>query len=212
VPLARFDKLDRDRQRRLLAAAAQEFAAHGFDGASVGRITDAAGMSKAALYYYFHDKSDLYGAAIHEAWRTLLPNGELALNDLDAATFWPRLERFYLDLLERARQEPWLAAAGKLVYHLEPSAGAGPLVAEQFHKARSFLKDLIRRGQALGVVRRDLPEGLLLALVAGAAEAADHWSVEHWDGFPPAEFDQLARRVFDTLRGIALPPAAGERP
>ena len=45
---------------RILAAAAQEFAARGFDGAKVDRIARRARVNKAMLYYHFHNKADLY--------------------------------------------------------------------------------------------------------------------------------------------------------
>jgi TetR/AcrR family transcriptional regulator len=45
---------------RLLRAAADEFAARGFDGAKVDRIARRAGVNKAMVYYHFHNKAALY--------------------------------------------------------------------------------------------------------------------------------------------------------
>lgn len=45
---------------RLLRAAADEFAARGFDGAKVDRIARLARVNKAMLYYHFHNKAALY--------------------------------------------------------------------------------------------------------------------------------------------------------
>ena len=45
---------------RLLAAAAAEFAARGFDGAKVDRIAARARVNKAMLYYHFAGKAALY--------------------------------------------------------------------------------------------------------------------------------------------------------
>ncbi len=45
---------------RILAAAAFEFAAHGFAGARVDRIARRARVNKAMLYYYFRSKQALY--------------------------------------------------------------------------------------------------------------------------------------------------------
>ena len=47
-------------RRRLLQAAATEFAAHGFAGGSVDRIARAARLNKAMIYYHFKDKAALY--------------------------------------------------------------------------------------------------------------------------------------------------------
>lgn len=49
-------------KRRLLEAAFDEFAAHGFAGARVGRIAEAAGVNKQLISYYFGGKEGLYRA------------------------------------------------------------------------------------------------------------------------------------------------------
>ena len=45
---------------RIVAAAAREFAARGFAGASVDRIAAAARLNKAMIYYHFRSKAALY--------------------------------------------------------------------------------------------------------------------------------------------------------
>jgi AcrR family transcriptional regulator len=49
-----------DSRQRIFAAAAHEFAARGFAGASVDRIAAAAGFNKAMIYYHFGSKAALY--------------------------------------------------------------------------------------------------------------------------------------------------------
>jgi AcrR family transcriptional regulator len=44
---------------RLLEAAAEAFAAHGFEGASIDRITELAGYTRGAFYSNYTDKSEL---------------------------------------------------------------------------------------------------------------------------------------------------------
>ena len=57
---SRFENLEPDKQQRLIDSAAEEFAAKGYDAASLNRILELAGMSKSSLYYYFDDKADLF--------------------------------------------------------------------------------------------------------------------------------------------------------
>jgi TetR/AcrR family transcriptional regulator len=47
-------------RQRLFEAAAGEFAARGFAGASVDRIAASARLNKAMIYYHFKSKADLY--------------------------------------------------------------------------------------------------------------------------------------------------------
>lgn len=56
--LTRAEQQERTRER-LLAAAADAFAEHGFDGASIDDITARAGFSRGAFYSNFSDKTDL---------------------------------------------------------------------------------------------------------------------------------------------------------
>src|SRR5258708_29863028 len=53
---------------RLLAAAAQEFAARGFDGAKVDRIAARARVNKAMLYYHFKHKAALYREVLRDVF------------------------------------------------------------------------------------------------------------------------------------------------
>ena len=61
-----------DSRTRILAAAAHEFAAHGFDGASMERLARAARLNKAMIYYHFRSKAALYGEVFREFIRGVL--------------------------------------------------------------------------------------------------------------------------------------------
>jgi TetR/AcrR family transcriptional regulator len=56
---------------RLFAAAATEFAARGFAGASVERIAARAGVNKAMIYYHFHSKAELYRDILRDMFRAV---------------------------------------------------------------------------------------------------------------------------------------------
>jgi AcrR family transcriptional regulator len=56
---------------RLVAAAAAEFAARGFAGASVDRIAAAAKVNKAMIYYHFRSKAALYREILHEMFQAV---------------------------------------------------------------------------------------------------------------------------------------------
>ncbi len=68
-------------RERILAAALQEFAAHGFAGARVDTIAQRAGSNKRMLYHYFHDKSGLFRAVIQHKISTRVASVEAQLPD-----------------------------------------------------------------------------------------------------------------------------------
>ena len=57
---SRFSRLPPEQQRRIVDAAVEEFARHGFHDASLNRVIETAGISKGSMYYYFDGKEDLY--------------------------------------------------------------------------------------------------------------------------------------------------------
>ncbi len=54
-------------QRKILAAAAREFALHGLEAASINAICQDGGISKGSLYHYFPSKEALYLACVKES-------------------------------------------------------------------------------------------------------------------------------------------------
>ncbi len=118
--LTRAEQQARTRER-LLAAAADAFAEHGFDGASIDDITARAGFSRGAFYSNFADKSDLLvqlcEAHIDRFARAELP-AILAVPEqeqLAAVARWlvqeePPLETLLVVELARQRHRPEIAA------------------------------------------------------------------------------------------------------
>lgn len=64
---------DSSKRRQILAGARKVFMDLGFDGASMGEIARAAGVSKGTLYVYFTDKCGLFEAIVEE--ESLLQHG-----------------------------------------------------------------------------------------------------------------------------------------
>src|SRR5438105_2551888 len=58
---------DQDPRQRLLDAAGEIFAEKGFEGATVRKIIERAGVNIAGVNYYFRDKERLYIEAVKHA-------------------------------------------------------------------------------------------------------------------------------------------------
>jgi AcrR family transcriptional regulator len=68
---------DSSKRRQILDGARKVFLDLGFDGASMGEIARAAGVSKGTLYVYFADKSRLFEAIVEEE---TLEQGKITFN------------------------------------------------------------------------------------------------------------------------------------
>jgi AcrR family transcriptional regulator len=61
-----------DTRQRLVEAAGEVFAEHGFHAATVRQITERAGVNVAAINYHFRDKAELYTSCLRSAHCTAL--------------------------------------------------------------------------------------------------------------------------------------------
>jgi TetR/AcrR family transcriptional regulator len=93
---------------RLFAAAAKEFAARGFAGASVDRIADAAGVNKAMLYYHFKSKAGLYGEILRDMFEAVA--GRLPLDDARGIDPADRIRQVVVAIAREAEARPHFPA------------------------------------------------------------------------------------------------------
>ena len=116
------------------------FLAAGFDGASMGEIAKAAGVSKGTLYSYFASKEALFERLIHDE-RTSLAEALFRLDsdDPDTRSVLRRLGRSFLEMMIRPEHvssvrmvigvAEKLPRIGQVFYDAGPRQGAGRLAA-----------------------------------------------------------------------------------
>jgi AcrR family transcriptional regulator len=207
MALHRFEKLSADRRHRVIAAAAMEFAAKGYEGATLEAITESVGMGKTSVYYYFADKADLCSTVLEEAWRRLRFEGHVDLETLTTETFWPTFETLARESLALCHREPWLLAASKLLNWAPHDPASHGVLDQYVQRRQDWEAAFISRGQELGVIRIDAPVGLLLAIYVEANQAANHWLLAHMDELGLEESSRLGVLAFDIYRGLLVPPS-----
>jgi AcrR family transcriptional regulator len=182
----RFHRLPAPQQERILDAALQEFAAYGFESASLNRIIAAADLSKGAMYYYFDGKADLYADVVRRQVESLVRRSGPGpdLSGVDADAFWSRLEEYYLRLMRLLERTPETAALLRAwLTGSVPSLGDVQREAEQ--ATLPWLVQTVALGQQANAVRTDLPDDLLIAVAMGMGQAMDTWLITR----PPAARD-----------------------
>jgi TetR/AcrR family transcriptional regulator len=135
---------------RLIAAARQEFALRGYDGAKVDRIAARARVNKAMLYYHFHSKTELYRSILLEQFSGVAT----AVSAVRQAGGAPeaQLRRFIETVAERGLSHPhfppmWLREIADGGRHLSP-----PIVG-QMKTVVGTLAAILADGCAAGVFR-----------------------------------------------------------
>jgi AcrR family transcriptional regulator len=150
-------KRDSDATRaRLLAAAREEFAAHGIAGGRVDRIAVRAGVNKQRIYGHFGSKELLFQAVMTEALKERTE--ALGVPTGDLSDFVGRMYDFHRDHPELLRLYLWEA----LYYGPESLVADDPRTAAYSEKVDALAADL-------GVDDRRHVSALLLALIGMGA-------------------------------------------
>jgi AcrR family transcriptional regulator len=212
MALPRFQKLSAERRHRLIAAAAEEFAEKGYEGAGLMAIAERSGIGKASVYYYFADKADLCATVLDEAWKLLQMEGRVNLKALTVETFWSSVQAAARENLSRCNREPWLLAASKVLNRAAADPNGGGVLGEFAAKRRAWEAAYVRRGQELGAVRKDLPAELLVTVSLAARQAANLWILEHLEEKGDMTQAHLAGHVFEIYRAVLSPPPSWAEP
>ncbi len=188
--MARFTPPAADAMRAaLLAAARDEFAAHGLGGARIERLAADAGSNKAQVFHYFGGKDGLFDAlltseltAVHEA---------APLDTADLAAWAGRLHDV---LVER----PWVQRLATW-HRLERPETPIEALAEQYADAVAE----VERAQRAGVLPRRFRPAVLYGLVVQLAEV---WSTLRPEASAPvaAVVPQRRRQVVVDAVGALL--------
>jgi AcrR family transcriptional regulator len=157
--------------------AFEEFATRGFNSASLNRIIDAAGISKGSMYYYFDGKEDLYAyVARVELGRLFEAAGPFPVPAARTPDeFWSTLSDYYLRIMRALAGSPKLAALAR-DWIAAPASPALQQAQREMEKAVvPWFEQTIAAGQRARAVRKDVPAGLLIAVVFGMGQAIDAW-------------------------------------
>ena len=152
-----FENLPPTKQRKVLSAAAAEFAQHGYDAANTNQIAKRAGISVGSLFQYFRTKRDVFLAVIDDGTNRLLaPVLEKAKDAPDVFTLF-RL------MLEEARDFA-LAYPDENRIYLKLTADTSPIMATSLARRIESLtigcyRRAMRRSREQGLIREGLDDG-----------------------------------------------------
>lgn len=190
----------------LIEATVAEFAAVGYEGASLNRIIRAAGISKSSFYHAVSSKAELFDAVVASLiadvrgrWRPPAP-GEFA-----GDAFWPAVDDVLAHLGALAADDRAVGMLGRIFYL--PATGAPDARTRMLEEIRAWVGEVLQVGVASGAVRDDIPAGALAAATFGMLRGLDEWALTggaHPDtGADPASAASIPNIL---LRGLLTPP------
>jgi TetR/AcrR family transcriptional regulator len=188
---------------RLLEAAAREFAARGFAGASVDRIAAAARLNKAMIYYHFKSKADLYRQILREMFQAV----GVRVRDVAGSSAAPadKLKGFVEALAAEAEARPHFPP----IWFREIAEGGRHLDATVFRDMSSVIQGLVAimdEGARLGRFERINPllihAGIVAPLLLFFASRELRERLERSGVAGAADFDR--QQVVDHLHRVSL--------
>ena len=176
-------RIQAEKRELILEAALDVFSAHGFRGATIDQIADAAGMSKPNLLYYFKSKEDIHTTLIERLLQTwLAPLHEID----DIGDPMTELRAYIRRKLEMARDYP----RESRVFANESLQGAPrimPLLEGELKSLVDEKSEIIKGWMRDGKIARTDPRHLIFAIWA---------TTQHY-----ADFDVQVRAVLGPDRG-----------
>jgi TetR/AcrR family transcriptional repressor of nem operon len=162
-------------REKLLQAAFEEIYLRGFHGASLETILTQAGVTKGALYHHFPNKAALGYAVVDDVVKGLLLERWLGLLEKQPGDPLTALQGMLNErAVELTAQEVELGCPlNNLAQEMSPlDEGFRRRIAATFENWTDGFAEVLRRGQAEGMVRRDLDAMKVAAFLVGAIEGS----------------------------------------
>jgi TetR/AcrR family transcriptional regulator len=192
---------------QIVAAAERHFAERGFEATRLEDIATEVGIRRAAIFYHFGDKQELYTAvldAVFGDWTAALPTGGSSAERLeDALIGW-------LDYLARR------PSVARLI--LREAASAQPGVVSQFVRSGAapveWFRAVIDEGVVSGELKPIIEPNRFMSLIGGIT--VFHFAAMPWlslgatlDPWSRSELEKQTREILlvaRTMLGIESPP------
>jgi len=146
----------------ILNAARNVFLENGFDGTTMQKIADEAGINKALLHYYFRSKDRLFEAVFIEAFARMVPNiMKVFFSEME---FQEKIRNFvdtYITALQQYPQIPLF-----ILHELHRNPGRIIELIKSTGMNPDFVMDIIRQEIKKGTIAEIDPYDLMVNMLA----------------------------------------------
>ena len=175
-----------ERKNEILDAAAELFAAKGYDETSTGDILDRVGIARGTLYYHFKSKEDILDALIERINGTLIAGAKAAAEDRSLPVV-ERIVRAVMSLKLDAGEATIGHEVLQQVHRPQNALMHQKMLQSLLNGVVPVLTGLVEEGNAQGIFHASYPRETVEMLVLYPATFFD-------DRFPQTP-EQLVNRV-----------------
>jgi len=195
---------NREREERILDAAAQLIIRYGYDKTSVSEIADVAGISKGAIYLHFTSKEALFEALLR---REFLRYADSWFGYIEADPHGGTIGGIYKAVLYAVNHSPFMTAIVKQDPRILGNYLRKPNNLFAQLESPSLRSDFLVAMQAAGVVRADVDAQVMAHIM----DMLSYGLVGLSELKPPTAhppFDELMNTIADMLDRMLTPPGA----
>lgn len=192
-------------RREILQVAEEAFATAGVEGTRLEDIAGRIGIQRAALFYYFNDKQDLYNCTLQQLWIDLQTEVNGSMKPAGTSQTNRLQEQIEQGLVAVARFMQQRPAFARLILRLgsEPPCGRQSDMAALTAPLFAMLEAILKEGEKQGVLKPVVRNPALLAsTLAGATAFYTAAMPVYTDKVPQASDTQYHQEIVNILRSL----------
>lgn len=160
-----FQNLNPEKQERVLSVALDEFANHGFQGASVNRMVKTLGIAKGSLFQYFGNKQGMFEQVFARGVERFKGPLRRVREETADQPFFDRLRVVLLTGVDFIRRHPLIYRMYLKILYQESMPLRDRLLSEVRLSSARFLRPLVVQGIERGDLRPDTDPDMALFLI-----------------------------------------------
>lgn len=202
----RFDKIAYEKRAQILEAAGRQFADHGYDGESLDHILQHADLSKGAAYYYFENKADLFATVVEHYVNIVLEESDEMLSMIEGLRDWDRIAQHLTSRDSKEEEHHNIFHSLRTAWELSREAHEDDTLNTLFKRVDDWFAKHLKRGQELGLIRKDIPRDLLADIYNGIQNSIGVWWAENSSRLDAEKVDQLHQTFVGLFIQLLAPP------
>lgn len=191
MPKETFYNLPDKKRQLIVGSAISEFAAFGYDRASITRIVDKSGIAKGSFYQYFEDKKDLYFYLVKKVSEEKVRALEPVMQKRGQYDFFTLIRELFLEGLKFAAKNPQITLMGDWLFKNKGHPIYNEIVGVGLQSAQNIYTEILEEAIKKGQVRDDID----LCYISHAISSLSVSAVEYY--FQAREGKKARVRKFD---------------
>lgn len=156
MPKATFWNLPEEKKKIIEETAVSEFAAFGYDKASINRIVERCKIAKGSFYQYFDDKKDLFLYLVKVVSEKKIKYMSPVLKNPDQYDFFTLIRELFVSGLKFAADNPELTLMGNWLLKSEGHPIYKDIIEIGLQKAQDVYSGLLKHAIKKNEIRGDI--------------------------------------------------------